>query len=116
MSSLAAPLAMIYVGLLIPNFYKQKKKTPLRFVSISLVMKLLVFPLVMIVLLQFFSLAPELKQVAFIQVSMPTFMLATVLFARYANDEDTAVMTTVYSTVFSLLTIPLIAYFATHFM
>lgn len=110
LASLAAPLAMIYVGLLIPGFFQQKKKIPFRFVSISLVMKLLFFPIVMIVFLQALPLANELKQVAFIQVSMPTFMLATVLFARYANDEDTAVMTTVYSTLLSLLTIPLIAY------
>ncbi|TWI58083.1 AEC family transporter [Halalkalibacter nanhaiisediminis] len=110
LANLAAPLAMIYVGLLIPNFYKQKKKTSLRFVSIPLVMKLLVFPFMMIALLQVLPLTSEVKQVAFIQVSMPTFMLATVLFARYADDEDTAVMTTVYSTLLSLLTIPFIAY------
>lgn len=115
LASLAAPLAMLYIGLLISAFFKEKKVLPLRFISISLLIKLLVFPFIMIALLQALPVTDDLKLVALVQVSMPTFMLATILFARYGQDEETAVMTTVYSTIFSLITIPLIVYISTLF-
>lgn len=116
LAGLAAPLAMLYIGLLISEFFKEKKVLPVRFISISLLMKLLVFPLIMIAVLQTIPLTNDLKLVAIVQVSMPTFMLATILFAQYGHDEETAVLTTVYSTMFSLLTIPLIAYMASLFL
>jgi malate permease and related proteins len=112
LANLAAPLAMLYIGLLISSFIKGKK-VPLRFISISLLMKLLVFPFIIIAILQAIPVTADLKLIALVQVSMPTFMLAAILFARYGQDEDTAVMTTVYSTIFSLITIPLIVYIAT---
>ncbi|MDW0117482.1 AEC family transporter [Sporosarcina thermotolerans] len=115
-AGLAAPLAMIYIGLLIATLSKKKKAISLRFISISLLMKLLVFPLMMIIVLQVIPITEDLKLVALVQVSMPTFMLATILFARYDHDEETAVMTTVYSTMFSLITIPLIVYITTLFL
>ncbi len=37
-----------------------------------------------------------------IQPAMPTFMLATILFSRYANDEEKAVVTTIYSIILSI--------------
>ncbi|MDQ0221151.1 hypothetical protein ELQ35_10695 [Peribacillus cavernae] len=116
LAGLAAPLAMLYIGLLIPAFFREKKKVPVRFVSVSLLMKLLIIPLILIAILQIIPVTNDLKLIALIQVSMPTFTLATVLFARYAKDEDTAVATTVYSTIFSLLTIPLIAFIGYSFL
>lgn len=113
LASLAAPLAMLYIGLLIATFFKKKKVFSVRFISISLLMKLLVFPSIMIVVLQVIPVTEDLKLVTLVQLSMPTFMLATILFARYDQDEEKAVMTTVYSTIFSLITIPLIVYLAT---
>ncbi|OIK10316.1 AEC family transporter [Bacillus sp. MUM 13] len=112
LANLAAPLAMLYIGLLISAFFKEKKELPIRFISISLLMKLLVFPLIMLAVLQWIPIANDLKLIALVEVSMPTFMIAAVLFARYGHDEGTAVMATVYSTMLSLLTIPLISYMA----
>lgn len=112
LASLAAPLAMLYIGLLIASFLEKKKVISLRFISIPLLMKLLVFPSLMILVLQVIPVTEDLKLVALVQLSMPTFMLATVLFARYDHAEQTAVLTIVYSTIFSLITIPLIAYLA----
>ncbi|NEU30889.1 auxin efflux carrier [bacterium LRH843] len=112
LSSTAAPLAMIYIGLLIPDFFRKRKKIPLKFLSNALVMKLLIFPLIMIAIFHSLPLTVLIKEVLFVLVAMPTVMLAPVLLSRYANDEDTGVMTTVYSTLFSLLTIPIILYIA----
>ncbi len=110
LAGITAPLAMLYVGILIPSFFREKKKVEVRFVSIPLSLKLILIPVLLIVVTQFLPISTEIKQIIFIQVSMPTFMMATILFARYAKDEESAVLTTIYSTLFSLLTIPLISY------
>jgi malate permease and related proteins len=110
LSNLAAPLAMLYVGLLIPSFFIENKKISIPFISISLLMKLLVIPTLMVAVLHTMSITTDVKLVVLIQLSMPTFMLATVLFTKYDGDDKTAVMTTIFSTIFSLMTIPLIAY------
>ncbi|MCM3713800.1 AEC family transporter [Halalkalibacter oceani] len=113
LANLAAPLAMIYIGLLIPGFLRNKqRKVAARFVTASVTMKLVVIPLVLIGLLQTLSISDLLKQITYIQVAMPTFMLATVLIARYTNDEESAVVTTVYSTLLSLVSIPVVIYIA----
>ncbi|HWJ77381.1 MAG TPA: hypothetical protein VNR61_04785, partial [Niallia sp.] len=64
----------------------------------------------MVAVLHTMSITTDVKLVVLIQLSMPTFMLATVLFTKYDGDDKTAVMTTIFSTIFSLMTIPLIAY------
>jgi predicted permease len=112
LSSLATPLAMIYIGLLISEFVRRKRKVPKRFVSVSLVMKLLLFPLIAIAILQFLPLSSFLKQLSYIQIAMPTFTLSTVLIARYTNDEESAVIAVIYSTICSLFTIPFVVYIA----
>ncbi|MCM3714566.1 AEC family transporter [Alkalihalobacillus oceani] len=110
LASLAAPLAMIYIGLLIPEFFRKKINIPVKFVSLSLVMKLLLIPLLTIALLSFFPLPEMVRKVTYVLLAMPTITLAPVLLARYTNDETTGLMATIYSTVFSLLTIPFILY------
>ncbi|WP_100405307.1 AEC family transporter [Bacillus solitudinis] len=112
LAALASPLAMIYVGLLLPDFIAKKKKVSLKFISVPLILKLILLPIIVIVVIQAFPVNEAVTQVTLIQVSMPTFMLATVLFARYTDDEESAVFTTIYSTLLSLLTIPLVAYIA----
>ncbi len=111
LSGIAGPLAMLYIGMLIPPLVKAKKLTAVPGMWFPLSFRLLIIPvLTMIVLsVSFFDL--EIKQIVIIQAAMPTFMLATVLFAKYANDEETAVITTIYSTLLSLITIPIISLF-----
>lgn len=116
LSSIAAPLAMIYIGILIPDFLREKKKTPFKFISVSLVVKLIIFPLAMIAVIQLFPLDEIMKKVIFVLVAMPTIMMAPVLLSRYANDEDAGVMTTIYSTILSLITIPVIVYISNYFL
>lgn len=113
LAGLAAPLAMLYIGFLLPPFFRKEQTLFYRELWYPLVMKLLVFPLLTILTMTIFSLDPFLKQLLVILTAMPTFMLASVLFSRYLNEENQAVVTTVYSTLLSLLTIPLITLIAT---
>ncbi|WP_134686039.1 AEC family transporter [Brevibacillus migulae] len=106
LAKLASPLAMMYIGMLIPVLLHNKKRVPLPMLGLPLAMKLIVFPLVTAGLLFFFSIDQELAHVTLIQTAMPTIAMASILFARYAADEEMGAMTTVFSTLLGLLTIP----------
>lgn len=106
LAKLASPLAMIYIGMLIPVLLHNKKRVTLPMLGLPLAMKLIVFPLVTASLLFFFAIDQELAHVTLIQTAMPTIAMASILFARYAADEEMGAMTTVFSTLLGLLTIP----------
>ncbi|CAM3883887.1 AEC family transporter [Alkalicoccus chagannorensis] len=116
LSGLAAPLAMLYIGILLHQLIQRTgfRVYPQIWFPVSL--RLLLIPVVAVMVLPLLQL-PELPQnVVVISVSMPTFMLAAILFSRYTEDEDTAVMTICLSTILSLATIPLIAFLASFVM
>ncbi|WP_240376863.1 AEC family transporter [Bacillus piscicola] len=112
LSGLAAPLAMFYIGFLLPPFFKKGEAFffPQMWLPVSL--KLLVIPLLAMPLILLLSLDGILPHLLILLSAMPNIMLAAPLFGRYTNDEDKAAMTTIYSTLLSLLTIPLVAWLA----
>lgn len=112
LSSLAAPLAMLYIGFLLPNFFRVGKRFYFKGLWFPLLMKLLILPLFVVIILRFTSLQSDLTFLIVILTSMPTFMLASVLFSRYTTQEDDAIMATVYSTLISIMTIPFISWIA----
>jgi predicted permease len=107
LANLASPLAMIYIGMLIPSILK-KKKAALHQISMPLIMKLLIFPMATAVLLHFLALPLEVTQIILVQSTMPTLTLASILFARYSGDEEYGATMTVFSTLLSIPTIPLV--------
>ncbi|MRH42547.1 auxin efflux carrier [Aquibacillus halophilus] len=113
LSAIAAPLAMIYVGMLIPPLIQRKGLLFYSSIWFPLSFKLLILPIITFVLISFTYFDGLIKNIIIIQASMPTFMLATVLFSRYTDDEETAVLTTIYSTILCLFTIPFISILAT---
>ncbi|WP_019122191.1 hypothetical protein [Brevibacillus massiliensis] len=63
-------------------------------------------PLVTIGFLTCVQLQPDLARIVLVQSAMPSLTLASILFARYASDEEFGAITTVFSTLFAMLTIP----------
>ncbi|WP_231929054.1 AEC family transporter [Brevibacillus sp. SKDU10] len=110
LSSIAAPLAMLYIGLLIPDLLIRKQQTAqaLPILSLSMIVKLFLYPVIVAGLLWSFHLATEISQVTLVMAAMPTMTLASMLFAKYAADEDLGAMATVSSTIISFVTIPLV--------
>lgn len=106
LAHVASPLAMMYIGMLIPSLLKNKKRVSIPMLGLPITLKLFVFPLVATLLLSVFALEKEIAQVVLVQVAMPTIAMASILFARYAADEEMGAMTTVFSTLIGLLTIP----------
>jgi predicted permease len=112
LAGLAVPLGMLYIGMLLPSIVKKKDKIlDYRNLCIILAIKLVIFPLIVIFILSFLPLPDLMKRVIIIQVAMPTFMLAPVVFAKYAvNDEAEATLTTVVSTIIGMSTVTLIVF------
>ncbi|WP_312111812.1 AEC family transporter [Brevibacillus reuszeri] len=106
LSKLASPLAMMYIGMLLPLFLRNKPQVSLPLLGMPIAFKLFLFPLLTAFLLSTFSLDQDIVSVALIQVAMPTLTLASILFARYSADEEMGAMTTVFSTLLALLSIP----------
>ncbi|WP_035299782.1 AEC family transporter [Brevibacillus thermoruber] len=106
LARLASPLAMLYIGMLLPLLLRSKPQVSLPLLGVPITFKLFVFPLSAALLLSVLHVDGEITRVAVVQVAMPTVAMASILFARYAADEEMGAMTTVFSTLLALLTIP----------
>ncbi|WNC13410.1 AEC family transporter [Brevibacillus brevis] len=116
LSKLASPLAMMYIGMLLPMFLKGKPQVSLPLLGMPIALKLIVFPLLAALLLSVFSIDKDISSVALIQVAMPTLTLASILFGRYKADEEMGAMTTVFSTLLALLSIPAVVLMGSWFL
>lgn len=106
-------LAMIYIGILLAgsNPVKMVRKTDVLFLSLN---KLLLLPGVLLLLFyllfQFSSLS--MNSIAFstliLEASMPCMTILVLLAKRYGADDRKAMENFVVSTVFSIVTLPLV--------
>jgi hypothetical protein len=113
LASLAAPLAMIYIGLLIPNILKVfRENNYLRQTWIPVSTKLLLMPLFALLVVQLYPVESMVKLVIVMQAGSPVFLLAPVLFARHGHDPNYGSIGIIYSTFAYLLTIPFVAWLA----
>lgn len=115
LSGLAAPLAMLYIGILLQQLLKRTGLQVFPQIWFPLTVRLLMIPALTLLILYFLPLEELTRNVVILLSGMPTFMLAAILFSRYTDEEDTAVITISFSTILSLLTIPLVAFAANFF-
>lgn len=108
LANMAAPLAMLYIGFLIPGLWRRKKTESMAALPLPLAFKLVVFPLCVACLLWLLPLSRSIEQVVLIQTAMPTITMASILFAKCAADEELGAMATVVSTVLAMITIPIV--------
>jgi hypothetical protein len=107
LSQATVPMAMLYIGMqLASSFDRRKMADYFRSLWNPFLIKLIVFPCIVIALLALANVRGEVSQIVVIQASMPTLTLASILFAYCAADEEFAAVTTAYSTVLSPITVP----------
>ena len=116
LAAIAAPLAMFYIGILVMSLQLTKIKNDVSQVWLPILIKLVVLPLIVSFFLTFLILDLTIVQTLLIQSMMPTLTLASILFAKYAADENMGATTTVFSILLSLITIPLLIYLMNHFL
>ncbi|MFK9094302.1 AEC family transporter [Bacillus salipaludis] len=110
LANLAAPLDMFYIGVLIMSLYRKKVHDPSQKIWIPIAVKLIILPACVALMMNYVNLILEIIQTVLIQSMMPTLTLASILIAKYSADEDMGAFTTVLSTIFALITIPLMVY------
>ncbi|MEW9670885.1 AEC family transporter [Ammoniphilus sp. 3BR4] len=111
LANLASPLAMFYIGMLVSDLWKKRSHIPLQNIGIPIITKLLLLPIITILILKYLKLDEDLSYVVLLASTMPTLTSASIVFAKYKADEEMGASVTVYSTVFSLFTIPVIVFF-----
>lgn len=114
LSSLAAPLAMIYIGMLFQEITAEKwikvKEGYLSFMFSSSIIKIFILPLIAFTILYFSPIESSIGKVILLQAGMPTFLLATILFEQYTDSEDLGIVNIIITSTFSLLSLPIIIY------
>lgn len=107
---LAAPLAMFYIGMMIMTLQRGHIRRSVSHIWVPIAVKLIILPVASIFMIHFFSLNTVVIQTVLIQSMMPTITLASILFAKYSADEQMGALTTIFSTLLGLVTIPLMVY------
>lgn len=109
LSKLSGPLAMFYVGLLIPEIIKKIKGFH-KYKELLLIsaMRLLFFPLLFMGLILMLPVSSEVKLIAVIQTTMPSILLAPIFFKQYGYDEYFGAVAVIFTTLMALFTIPVI--------
>lgn len=104
----APPLGMLYVGFLIPSLIQERKAVPVYRVGVPVAIKLFIYPLSVALLIALLPLSEDIAKVVLLQTAMPTIAIAPILFARFSADEGMGALATVFSTLLSFGTIPLV--------
>lgn len=115
LSNLAAPLAMMYIGMLFQEVSSEKwrkiKKDYVSYMFFSTTIKLLLLPLIAFILLFTLSIDSEIGRVIILQAGMPTFLLATILFSRYTKSGDLGLFNILITSTVSIFSIPILIIF-----
>ncbi|KKK39840.1 permease [Mesobacillus campisalis] len=110
LAALAAPVAMFYIGVLLMTLPSAKVQKLGSQALLPIGVKLIILPVVTVLAMHYVPLEIEVKQTIIIQSMMPTLTLASILFAKYAADEDFGAVTTILSTLIALFSIPIMIY------
>ncbi|MGM7723848.1 AEC family transporter [Metabacillus sp. Hm71] len=115
LANLATPLAMLYIGILIRMMLKQKGALTISRLTVPILLKLIIIPILTIIIVVFTNFSMMMKQVIIIQVAMPTMTIAPVLLARYTKDEEIGVKAAVFSTIIAIFSVPFIVFLGSKF-
>ena len=105
LASAAIPIIMISLGLSLR--FKGLKRN-LNLAGLTVIVKLLIGPIVAAIALTFFGLSGLEHNVAIVQAAMPSGMLTLVLAVNYKLDFNLSADCAIITTIFSLITLPII--------
>jgi predicted permease len=108
LSSTAIPLMMIILGGITFNSVHQYSADKLSVILLSF-LKLLIMPGLIWLVILFLPITGISRGVAVIETAMPSAVMAVTFASRYNADEKLAASATMFSTLLSVLTIPIFA-------
>jgi predicted permease len=109
MGNTTIPLAMLLMGYMIAEIKLTLKSFNLKLIVIVL-FKLLIYPLLAWIILLPFKMDPVIRTVILIEAAMPSMASTVVLVQKYGGDEKLAASGIFLTTLFSVMTIPLVIY------
>jgi len=115
LAALASPLAMFYIGILIMSVNKSQFSALQSKSIIPTLVKLVGLPIVVLIILSFSTVDHVITQTLLIQATMPALTLSSILFSKYHANDKLGAIVTVISTIFSLLSIPLLLFILVKF-
>jgi predicted permease len=103
------PLGLIMFGTSLADLVRKPAwhhhwQTPLG----AILLRLALLPATMLVLTHWIQPNQHLRHIIAVQAAMPAAMLPVIMAKRYGGDEPTATRVVLFTTIFSLLTIPLV--------
>jgi len=108
LSQVVSPLGMVVAGLILAEFdYKEVFKGG-RAYLISFV-RLIVIPLIVFLIVKALGLPDIERQIAVIVSAMPVASVGVIISAKYGADRKLAAKATFISTLFSIITVPIIS-------
>lgn len=110
LGAIAAPLALIYIGFFIPKMLKNRKQINLSLLVLPIGIKLLLMPVITAFILACLNLEREITQVILLMSTMPTGAMVPILFEQFKADHELGASATIYATILSLVTIPMMFY------
>jgi predicted permease len=114
----AIPLALLLTGVTIYDQVRQRNEEPPRYaaLSIALLARLAVLPLLILAVARFVPMPTELRNVLVLQAAMPSAMMPVVICRHHGADSRFCVQIVLLSTAFSLVTVPLWIAFGTYWI
>ena len=105
LSAAAIPVIMISLGISLrfKGIFRN-----LNMVSLSVIVKLLIAPIIALILVNIIGLSGIESNIAVTEAAMPSGMLTLILAAMYKLDFNLAADCTIVTTIFSLITLPII--------
>lgn len=106
----ASPLALIYIGMVIMPIIKARRKVQVFKIALPVSLKLLIFPLMTMAVFMLIPLPSNVMQVLMVQVALPTITTASIMLGLSGADEEMGVLSSMFSTILSLITIPIVVF------
>jgi predicted permease len=112
----AIPLALLLIGAIVADHLNDARGgRAVRVVSIAVMVRLAMMPVLFLLLAKFLPCSLELKRVIVLQGAMPSAVLPIVLTKHYGGDARTALQVALGTSVIGLVTIPLWIRLGGHF-
>ena len=110
LANMVTPLSMFVIGIRLANMRFKQLFTD-KWIYIAAAMKLVGMSFVTIFIVTWLPIAPSIKYTAFFLFSMPSATSAAMMTVRFGKDGDFASVGVLFSTICSVVTIPLLYLF-----
>ena len=110
LSNMVTPLAMFVIGIRLANINLKQLLTD-KWAYIAMAVKLVVMSFVVMFLVAYLPISSTIKYTVFFLLSMPSATSGAMMAVQFKKDSDFASIGVVLSTIFSIITLPLLYLF-----